>query len=150
MPAETISPLNEITNIKKRPSLLDANYTKSTLDEEQTQKLPNYLQVLGNNFKVPLDESKFKSLVFRKDKEEYPDQIDGEIFYGISSEQGTSSFISERSDSESSERSSESSKSNPNYTGKLIVDKEIKTRESSQVLDSRANLQSDEGFDLDF
>ena len=125
MPAQTSSLLDEISRIARQP----------VLDEELTEKLPNYLQVLGQNFKVPLDESKFKSPVFSKDKEEYPDQIDGEPT--LSEGPG------------------------PSYNvGGLIVDEETtriltgQPREASQILGSGANepttFPSDDGFDLDF
>ena len=132
MSAYTSSLLDEITSIT----------LQTVLDEELTEKLPNYLQVLGQNFKVPLDESKFKPPVFNKDKEEYPDQIEASNVGGAQSE-GNPNVP----------------KSDP-YSGRLIVDEETKDlltgqpRESSQLLGSGAtegaNFPSDDGFDLDF
>ena len=122
--------LDEISLISRQP----------VLDEELTQKLPNYLQVLGQNFKVPLDESKFKSPVFSKEKEEYPDQIEASNVGGAQSEGNP-----------------DVPKSDP-YSGRLIVDEETRRiltgqpREASQTLGVNEGnpSPSDDGFDLDF
>ena len=128
MSAYTSSLLDEISRIARQP----------VLDEELSEKLPNYLQVLGQNFKVPLDESKFKAPVFSKDKEEYPEQIQDDS-NAVYSTPGQPTQIG---------------------GGPLIVDEETKDlltgqpRESSQLLGSGAtegtNFPSDDGFDLDF
>lgn len=128
MSAYTSSLLDEISRIARQP----------VLDEELTEKLPNYLQVLGQNFKVPFDESKFKPPVFSKDKEEYPEQIQDDS-NAVYSTPGQPTQIG---------------------GGPLIVDEETKDlltgqpRESSQLLGSGAtegtNFPSDDGFDLDF
>lgn len=130
MPAQTSSLLDEISQIARQP----------VLDEELTEKLPNYLQVLGQNFKVPLDESKFKSPVFSKEKEEYPDQIEASNVGGAQSEGNP-----------------DVPKSDP-YSGRLIVDEETQRiltgqrRETLQTLGVNEGnpTPSEDGYDLDF
>jgi len=139
--AQTSSLLDEISRIARQP----------VLDEELTEKLPNYLQVLGQNFKVPLDESKFKSPVFSKDKEEYPSYILSENV--TSTPRDNVNLISANSEifSESYTKTlSESSESVLNYGERLTVEEEIKTKQSSQVISSETSFSSGGSFDLDF
>lgn len=130
MPAQTSSLLDEISQIARQP----------VLDEELTENLPNYLEVLGQNFKVLLDESKFKSPVFSKEKEEYPDQIEASNVGGAQSEGNP-----------------DVPKSDP-YSGRLIVDEETQRiltgqrRETLQTLGVNEGnpTPSEDGYDLDF